>query len=136
MPQIDKKFLVQLDAELADERPGWAEHTYGASSQPRLRTVFSLDTECEDREDIAHPDSLDLEDRILAGIDGEEGDGDLPSVDELVRGLPLRMAEVVKARSQGQTQQEIADNLGISQQTVQEHLTKAYERLKNNHKRA
>lgn len=85
----------------------------------RFQSLDDGDGELTYHDAIPDPGSLDLEDRILGRIDGERALGR----------LTLSEAEVVKAHAYGLTQQEIADNLGLTQQRVQQILSEVRTKL-------
>lgn len=48
----------------------------------------------------------------------------------LMRGMPARQRQVFQLRAQGMSQREISESLGISQNTVEQHLNRAYTRVR------
>ncbi|WP_283133257.1 SigB/SigF/SigG family RNA polymerase sigma factor [Rhizohabitans arisaemae] len=118
-------------AELAEEMGCSAEEVLETIAADEAHDTYSLDRPLDDNEDSSLLDTLGQEDRELDLVEFRE------SLKPAMRHLPVRERRILLLRFYGnKTQQEIAEEMGVSQMHVSRLLSQTLRRLRSELTRA
>ena len=86
--------------------------------------------------DLVEEHNYNLSDRSASADQEMDGDHLKRTIDDIVNSLPAKCKEVFcLSRYDGKSHKEIADHMGISKKTIENHMTKALSTLRSELKR-